>query len=772
MTKKARLFVFLLFCISFCLPVMVGAQNLGHDIGQGLPNVCGDRVLGDQEECDDGNNVSGDGCSSDCRREFCGDGEVQEALEEECDDGNVFNGDTCTADCKKTYCGDGRVQNPNGFGQAEECDEESATCQSCIRIEVPQACLNGDREEFLLEEEFSVLRPALPTFLIDIRAYSAPVTIDDLDRDGCKEIYFLTFDENEEAEIRGYYPSGSEVPGFPVPIGRELSQAYAYPAVEMHLTVADTYGDSNKEIIATLSGASELVIINGVALPKRESNYFGNISIVSHEGELITEREVGRRVLVSACEFGGGSKDALMYIEGNRELARVNLDKMNARGELIPFNNNYPLDIPVFERDLLDPRMSCADIDGDGAKELLASITYPDQRLSNINGGPFLANGAAAVAINFRDGSMVWNEPRYLRDAYRPAVIADLLGGDGIPELFYSFDRLDRERAQLSSLLCSDGNVCRGVVGLSAREATPFNDWPLIIPEDGNGFVFSASADIAVGDVDGDGVGDIVHGGRAFGNGGNQIDFLINVAHANGEQMAGNWPVRIVNVEAHSDFIWPFEDGREAISFTTADINGDSSTEILALLPDGRLFAFNNLGNIIPGFPKEPSFVAPEFPNEVIVVGSSGVAVVDDLASDGDIEIFTSVIFSREDPDLGTTNFYRQIRSYEMEDSDGRFAKWPTARGNNLRNGFYDERRGFGRRMIACDANHDGIANIADVTYLFNHLFFGSQAPLCRPEADCNGDGGVNLADGIFLLSHLFQQGETPPRIPLDAVCE
>lgn len=45
--------------------------------GDGILDENGrDNILGteDDEQCDDGNTVSGDGCSSTCKTEFCGDG--------------------------------------------------------------------------------------------------------------------------------------------------------------------------------------------------------------------------------------------------------------------------------------------------------------------------------------------------------------------------------------------------------------------------------------------------------------------------------------------------------------------------------------------------------------------------------------------------------------------------------------------------------------------------------------------------------------------------
>ncbi len=65
-------------------------------------------------ECDDGNLIDGDGCTSTCTIEFgwychdgdfdradacyekCGDGMVVFAEPTLCDDGNVFNGDGCS----------------------------------------------------------------------------------------------------------------------------------------------------------------------------------------------------------------------------------------------------------------------------------------------------------------------------------------------------------------------------------------------------------------------------------------------------------------------------------------------------------------------------------------------------------------------------------------------------------------------------------------------------------------------------------------------------
>ncbi len=76
---------------------------------------CGNSMPEGSEQCDDGNNDMGDGCTPYCRREpvcppaggacntACGDGLLlmsDLAAGQQCDDGNTIGGDGCSADCK------------------------------------------------------------------------------------------------------------------------------------------------------------------------------------------------------------------------------------------------------------------------------------------------------------------------------------------------------------------------------------------------------------------------------------------------------------------------------------------------------------------------------------------------------------------------------------------------------------------------------------------------------------------------------------------------
>lgn len=97
--------------------------DLGGDNGNGGPcrddcriDECGDDYKGPDEGCDDGNTVDGDGCTSTCAPETCGDGNLDTAQGEECDDHNLVDGDGCSSTCQLPDCGDGTI------GEGEDCE--------------------------------------------------------------------------------------------------------------------------------------------------------------------------------------------------------------------------------------------------------------------------------------------------------------------------------------------------------------------------------------------------------------------------------------------------------------------------------------------------------------------------------------------------------------------------------------------------------------------------------------------------------------------------
>ncbi len=110
--------------------------------GNGVTDIEEDGILGNTE-CDDGNNMSGDGCNAVCRPEFCGDGVVQAALGEDCDDRNINNKDDCLNTCQLASCGDGYVHS-QGTPPYEQCEPPNTpTCSATCQTATPPGCGDG-----------------------------------------------------------------------------------------------------------------------------------------------------------------------------------------------------------------------------------------------------------------------------------------------------------------------------------------------------------------------------------------------------------------------------------------------------------------------------------------------------------------------------------------------------------------------------------------------------------------------------------------------------
>jgi cysteine-rich repeat protein len=97
---------------------------------------CGNGYIDPGEVCDDGNTVDTDSCPTTCQPATCGDGFVWSG-HETCDDGNTVSGDGCSSECVFDGCGSGTVEG------GEECDEggangtPGASCfENCISIDV------------------------------------------------------------------------------------------------------------------------------------------------------------------------------------------------------------------------------------------------------------------------------------------------------------------------------------------------------------------------------------------------------------------------------------------------------------------------------------------------------------------------------------------------------------------------------------------------------------------------------------------------------------
>lgn len=122
--------------------------------------TCGDGVVDAGEQCDDGNQISGDGCSSTCTVEvgwycnfaggacysICGDN--VRASNEQCDDGNNANGDGCSYNCtvEDTYFCTQDPAKTGPFADAtykEICTQCDPKCKVCATVNTCTQCQTG-----------------------------------------------------------------------------------------------------------------------------------------------------------------------------------------------------------------------------------------------------------------------------------------------------------------------------------------------------------------------------------------------------------------------------------------------------------------------------------------------------------------------------------------------------------------------------------------------------------------------------------------------------
>ncbi len=91
-----------------------------------ISSNCGNSIIDDGEECDDGNNIFTDTCTY-CRNAVCGDGYTHSGVEE-CDDRNSVENDYCRNDCTRNVCGDAII-----YTGVEQCEDgNTVTTDACV----------------------------------------------------------------------------------------------------------------------------------------------------------------------------------------------------------------------------------------------------------------------------------------------------------------------------------------------------------------------------------------------------------------------------------------------------------------------------------------------------------------------------------------------------------------------------------------------------------------------------------------------------------------
>ena len=63
---------------------------------------------------------------------------------------------------------------------------------------------------------------------------------------------------------------------------------------------------------------------------------------------------------------------------------------------------------------------------------------------------------------------------------------------------------------------------------------------------------------------------------------------------------------------------------------------------------------------------------------------------------------------------------------------------------------------------LAGDTDHDGGANIGDVTFTIAYIFAGGAAPFCNDEMDADGNNSRDIGDATYLIAYIFSAGSAP----------
>jgi len=199
--------------------------------------------------------------------------------------------------------------------------------------------------------------------------------------------------------------------------------------------------------------------------------------------------------------------------------------------------------------------LALADLDGDGLEDMIFGIN--DTLYARKGNGDFLF------------------KKKFNKPVLMPVAVADM-DNDGFPDIILNYGHSS-----------SQG----GGVTLLDREGNEFPGWPVAVGK-------QMSSALAVSDLDGDGIFEIVSAERTYPTG------LLHIFKIDGSSYSSDWPAELATVPAATPSI--------------GDINNDGVKDIV-MMSYSEMNAFNLDGTQLDGFPVSEAGVSYSYQSPILV---------------------------------------------------------------------------------------------------------------------------------------------------------
>jgi hypothetical protein len=168
-------------------------SNVGHCKLDCTANVCGDGFQGPREACDQPEDTSGEFCTADCTLPTCNNGVLDPR--EPCDPSQDRGPSDCTRICTVNTCGDGYALGDEGCDEGMNNANEGACKLDCS----PNVCGDGFRHEGVEQCEDNL---PLPTTCMDLGFFAGEPScvMCMITTDGCHDCGNGIVDEGEQCD--------------------------------------------------------------------------------------------------------------------------------------------------------------------------------------------------------------------------------------------------------------------------------------------------------------------------------------------------------------------------------------------------------------------------------------------------------------------------------------------------------------------------------------------------------------------------------------------